>query len=49
MRFTIDKTILEQALNYLATKPYHEVVQLITNIQQDAREVQESPPTTANT
>ena len=44
MRFTIDKTLLEQMLNYLATKPYNEVVQMITSIQQDIKVVEDQPP-----
>lgn len=41
MRFSIDKTLLEQMLNYLATKPYNEVAQLISSVQQDIKVVEE--------
>jgi len=44
MRFTIDKTILEQMLNYLVSKPYGEVAQMITNVQQDIKVAEDLVP-----
>lgn len=41
MRFSIDKTLLEQVINYLATRPYNEVAQLISAIQKDIMVVEE--------
>jgi hypothetical protein len=48
MRFTIDKIILEQIINYLVTRPYTEVAQLIAAIQQDIKAVEEQPEPKAN-
>jgi hypothetical protein len=48
MRFTIDKTLLEQVINYLVTRPYNEVAQLIAAIQQDIKVVEEKPEPEAN-
>lgn len=37
MRVSIDKEILEKIVNYIATKPYSEVWQLIGALQQDIK------------
>ena len=44
MRFTIDKTLLEQMLNYMATKPYSEVAKMIANVHQDIKVIEDEPP-----
>lgn len=44
MRFTIDKTLLEQLINYLVTRPYSDVAQMIANIQQDIKVAEDASP-----
>lgn len=39
MRVSIDKTLAENLLNYLASRPYAEVWQLIGTLQQDIKPV----------
>lgn len=41
-RVSIDKNLAESLLNYLATKPYSEVWQLIGALQQDIKPVPEA-------
>lgn len=41
MRFSIDKTVLEDILNYMVTKPYNEVQAIITSIQNDIKPILE--------
>ena len=42
-KFVLSEEVLAQTLNYLATKPFHEVNQLIAKIQAEAKEYQEQP------
>lgn len=37
MRVSIEKNLAESLLNYLATKPFNEVWQLIGSLQQDIK------------
>jgi len=37
MRFSIEQTVLEKIVNYLAGKPYIEVSQIMSEIQQDVK------------
>lgn len=41
MRISIEKNLAESLLNFLATKPYSEVWQLIGALQQDIKPVSE--------
>ena len=44
-RVSIDKNLAESLLNYLATKPYSEVWQLIGTLQHDIKPVPETGQT----
>ena len=39
MRFSIDKQLLEDIVNYMVTKPYNEVQAIITSIQNDIKPI----------
>lgn len=39
MRYDVSESVLNNVLNYLAAKPYQEVVQLIASIHQDAKPI----------
>lgn len=41
MRFSIEKSILEAMLNFLASRPYNEVAQIIATVQQDIEPINE--------
>lgn len=40
-RFSLAENVINASLQYLATKPYNEVAQLISAIQQDIKAVEE--------
>jgi hypothetical protein len=40
-RFSIDQKVMEAAINYIASKPYKEVAQLIATINRDIRPINE--------
>lgn len=39
MRFSVSKEVLEKIMNYIATKPFNEVAQLIQLAQQDIKPI----------
>lgn len=41
MRHSVDTRILQDIINYLGNKPYAEVTQLITDLQNDAKSIPE--------
>ena len=43
-KFIIPDAVLGKILNYLATKPYHEVAQLIDMIQTEAKPEEQKKP-----
>lgn len=45
MLLTIPQEILQAVVNYLATKPYNEVVNIIGAIQKEVKEVEEKEAT----
>ena len=42
MQYSIDGSLLQELLNYLAQRPYSEVVNLINGIQQSAKPIEEN-------
>ena len=40
MRLSIEQELLNKAVNYIATKPFHEVFQLINEIQNDIKPIE---------
>jgi hypothetical protein len=42
MRHSVDTRVLQDIINYLGNKPYVEVMQLITDLQNDAKAIPES-------
>lgn len=47
MRYSIEQKTLENLLNYVITKPYNEVAQLIAEVQKDIKPVVEEEPDVA--
>lgn len=41
MRLSIEQEILEKALNYIASKPFREVAQIIAEVQKDIKPIEE--------
>ena len=41
MRLSIDEKLLNKLVNYIGTKPFHEVFQLINEIQNDIKPIEE--------
>jgi hypothetical protein len=41
MRFSIEQTVLEKIVNYLASKPFIEVSEIMSEIQQDVKPITE--------
>ena len=43
MRLSIDDKLLNKLVNYIGTKPFQEVFQLINEIQNDIKPIEEKP------
>ena len=43
MRLSIDEKLLNKLVNYIGTKPFQEVFQLINEIQNDIKPIEEKP------
>lgn len=44
MRFSVSQRLLDTIIQYLMTRPYQEVAQLIDALQKDAEKIEEEKP-----
>lgn len=44
MRFSIEQKVLESLINYVITKPYNEVAQIVAQAQADIKPIKEEEP-----